>query len=135
MACAEKLATRLNRFRYSDINFFLLGGRSARERDETHGVAEKVSTVEDAGHRFPAFTDSNSADAAAPDSGPAPPITRVAPTEKNRQPDLAWRRARPTALHGGGLVTGLSHRCRPGSLRRMLLNLGELDGVSSGRLG
>src|SRR5438045_9280298 len=83
MACAEKLLTPPGTaFRYSDINFFLLGEVVRRVSGMTLNefVAREVYRplkMLDTGFR--PFTDSNAVDVAAPDSGPAPPSEGPSP--------------------------------------------------------
>ena len=136
MACAEKLVTPPGTaFRYSDINFFLLGEvvRRVSGAKLNEFVAREVYRplkMLDTGFR--PFTDSNAVDVAVPDSGPAPPITRVAPTEKIDNRILRGVVHDPTARYMGGVAGHAGLFTTAADLARyarMLLNLGGLDGV------
>src|SRR6266853_1373564 len=164
MACAEKPVTLPGTaFRYSDINFFLLGevvrrvsGMMLNEfvEREVYRPLQMVNTG------FRPITTSNVTDVAAPDSGrknPAAPalptegaktraatpagtaatdattpITRVAPTERIDDRILRGVVHDPTARYMGGVAGHAGLFTTAADLARyarMLLNLGELDGV------
>src|SRR6266571_4949001 len=160
MACAEKLVTPPGTaFRYSDINFFLLGevvrrvsGMKLNEfvEREVYWPLKMVDT------RFRPITTSNVTDVTAPDPGrknpatPAPsaegaktpagepatngtaPSTRVAPTERVNGRILRGVVHDPTARYMGGVAGHAGIFTTAADLARyarMMLNLGELDGV------
>jgi uncharacterized protein YbbC (DUF1343 family) len=164
MACAEKLVSPPGTaFRYSDINFFLLGevvrrvsGLSLDEFVERE-VYRPLNMV-DTGFR--PFMTSNVTDLATPDSRgknptgaaltvqganariPAPasgvatkattPISRIAPTERIDDRILRGVVHDPTARYMGGVAGHAGLFTTAADLARyarMLLNLGELDGV------
>ena len=164
MACAEKPVTAPGTaFRYSDINFFLLGevvrrvsGLKLNEfvEREVYRPLKMVDTG------FRPITTSNASDVAAQDSGrknPAAPATpaassppargqgwaaaalptegaktRIAPTEKIDDRFLRGVVHDPTARYMGGVAGHAGLFTTAADLARyarMLLNLGELDGV------
>ena len=164
MACAEKLVTPPGTaFRYSDINFFLLGevvrrvsGMKLNEfvEREIYRPLKMLDTG------FRPFTTSNANEAAMPENerkNPAPrtlpaegsklrdaalasgmatdppaPVTRIAPTEKIDNRILRGVVHDPTARYMGGVAGHAGLFTTAADLARyarMLLNLGELDGV------
>src|SRR6266446_1271708 len=164
MACAEKPVTPPGTaFRYSDINFFLLGevvrrvsGLKLNEfvEREVYRPLKMMDTS------FRPIVTSNVTDVAAPDSGRKNPaasalpaesaksraatpasaaatdattrITRVAPTERIDGRILRGVVHDPTARYMGGVAGHAGLFTTAADLARyarMLLNLGELDGV------
>jgi uncharacterized protein YbbC (DUF1343 family)/CubicO group peptidase (beta-lactamase class C family) len=161
MACAEKLLTAPGTaFRYSDINFFLLGEVVRRvsgvkldefvER-EVYRPLKMIDTgfrpittadVTDAtaaasGRKIPATPSDGAktrvaipADASAPDGSAL--VARMAPTEKIDDRFLRGVVHDPTARYMGGVAGHAGLFTTAADLARyarMLLNLGELDGV------
>src|SRR5437016_1888341 len=121
MACAEKLVTPPDTaFRYSDINFFLLGE-----------VVRRVSGMKL--NEFVAREIYQPLKMA--DTGYLPPATklfRIAPTERIDGAVLRGTVHDPTARYMGGVAGHAGLFTTAADLARyarMLLNLGELDGV------
>src|SRR5437762_9187782 len=127
MACAEKLVTPPDTaFRYSDINFFLLGEVvrrvSGTKLDEF--VAREIYRplkMKDTGFLPPASK-----------------LPRIAPTERVNGKVLRGVVHDPTARYMGGVAGHAGLFTTAADLARyarMLLNLGELDGVRIFRPG
>src|SRR6266571_2823002 len=164
MACAEKpLTPPGTAFRYSDINFFLLGEvvrRVSGMKLDAFVEREVYRPLQMADTGFRPITTSNVTDVAAPDSGrknPAAPalpaegakarvatpasaaatdattpFTRVAPTERIDGRILRGVVHDPTARYMGGVAGHAGIFTTAADLARyarMMLNLGELDGV------
>jgi CubicO group peptidase (beta-lactamase class C family) len=121
LACAEKLAAPPGTaFRYSDINFFLLGDvvRRVSGQKLNEFVAREIYTplgMRDTGYLPP------------PDK-----LARVAPTEKVGDAILRGTVHDPTARYMGGVAGHAGTFTTAADLARfarMMLNEGELDGV------
>src|SRR5213593_3867646 len=158
MACAEKLVTPPGTaFRYSDINFFLLGEvvrRVSGLRLDEFVEREVYRPLKMLDTGFRPISTTNLASVAATESGfkgpatPPPPdkgaktpaaatdvtapITRVAPTERIDGRMLRGVVHDPTARYMGGVAGHAGLFTTAADLARyarMLLNLGELGGV------
>src|SRR6266567_1622868 len=121
MACAEKpLAPPGTAFRYSDINFFLLGEvvqRVSGGKLDEFVAREVYQPLKMADTRY---------------LPPASEIPRIAPTEKVDNMILRGVVHDPTARYMGGVAGHAGLFTTAADLARyarMLLNLGELDGV------
>ncbi len=146
MACSEKPLTPPGMaFRYSDINFFLLGEVVRRVsgmklNDFVEKEVYRPLKMVDTGFR--PFGTSNATDVAPPNSEQQQPdaaatntsarLTRIAPTEQIGGRMLRGVVHDPTARYMGGVAGHAGLFTTAADLARyarMLLNLGELDGV------